>query len=111
MGANAVAPGVVEASTLRAMFEPQFGGDVRRGIGLGFFLGDLEGHLRVGHGGAMYGFATELVALPEEGLAVAVITTKDFASAVPQRVADRALRWLRDLGGRCRRRTEPSQET
>tara|TARA_R110002072_G_scaffold228234_9_gene385278 strand:+ start:53647 stop:56025 length:2379 start_codon:yes stop_codon:yes gene_type:complete len=62
------------------------------GCGLGFFVGQLDGHLRVTHGGAVYGFASTLVALPELGLAVAVVCNKDFANDVSGAIADRALR-------------------
>lgn len=70
----------------------QLPGDDTRGCGLGFFVGQLDGHLRVTHGGAVYGFASTLVALPEHGLAVAVVCTKDFANEVSDAIADRALR-------------------
>lgn len=63
-----------------------------RGCGLGFFVGDLDGHRRVGHDGAVYGFASAVRALPEDGLAVAVVCTKDFANDVAEAIADRALR-------------------
>lgn len=63
----------------------------KRGCGLGFFVGELAGHRSVGHGGAVYGFATALLALPDEGLAVAVACTKDFTNAVADDIAERAL--------------------
>lgn len=87
-------PHLLDESTMRSMFEPQLASRGTGRMGLGFFLGEVDGHLRVGHGGAMYGFATELAALPERGLAVAVVANVDFANAVPERIADRALRWL-----------------
>ncbi|MFK7743368.1 MAG: serine hydrolase [Planctomycetota bacterium] len=62
-----------------------------RGCGLGFFVGQLAGHRRVTHGGAVYGFASTIVALPEQGLACAVVCTKDFVNDVADTVADRAL--------------------
>jgi D-alanyl-D-alanine dipeptidase len=61
------------------------------GCGLGFFVGQLDGHLRVAHGGAVYGFASSLIALPEAGLAVAVVCSKDFANDVSGAIAERAL--------------------
>ncbi|HEB52892.1 MAG TPA: serine hydrolase, partial [bacterium] len=60
--------------------------------GLGFFVGSLDGHLRVSHGGAVYGFASTLTALPEQGIACAVVCTKDFAGRVASAIATRALR-------------------
>ena len=37
---------------------------------------------RVGHGGAIYGFATELAALPDDKLGVVVVASRDVANAV-----------------------------
>ncbi len=75
------------------MLTPQFAapGSVT-GYGLGFRLGELDGHRYVGHGGAIYGFATELGALPDERLGVAAVTTVDGAGAVVGRVVSYALR-------------------
>ena len=43
---------------LQEMLTPQFAkAGAKKGFGLGFFVGDLDGHKRVGHGGAIYGFA------------------------------------------------------
>ena len=53
---------------------------------------DLEGQRRIGHGGAIYGFATELQALPESRLGVVVATTLDCANPVMTHIADEALR-------------------
>ena len=56
------------------MFTPQFAEPgAKDGFGLGFMLGDLDGHRRIGHGGAIYGFSTELATLPEEKLGVIVV--------------------------------------
>jgi D-alanyl-D-alanine dipeptidase len=48
----------------------------------------------VGHGGAIYGFATELAAMPAEKLGVAVATTTDVANIVTDRIAEYALRLM-----------------
>lgn len=72
------------------MWKPGDGGD--RGCGLGFFVSPFEGTLKVEHGGAVYGFASVLAALPHEGIAVAVVVTKDFANEVAEAIGDRALR-------------------
>ncbi len=81
---------VLRPDTQAAMWALPPGGS--RGCGLGFFVRELDGHLQVGHDGAVYGFASALRALPDEGLAVAVICTKDFANDVAEAIADRALR-------------------
>jgi CubicO group peptidase (beta-lactamase class C family)/D-alanyl-D-alanine dipeptidase len=79
--------------TLTQMWTPQFAaaGD-RRSYGLGFEVSDFEGHRQIGHGGAVYGFATTLTMLPDEKLGVIAVTTKDCANAVTKRVTDAALR-------------------
>jgi CubicO group peptidase (beta-lactamase class C family)/D-alanyl-D-alanine dipeptidase len=87
---------VVTAETLEAMWTPQFdepGATTGRGIGFG--ISELDGTRRVGHGGAIYGFSTELAALPDEKLGVVVTTTRDFSNAVTRRVATEALRLMR----------------
>ncbi len=61
------------------------------GCVLGFFVSRFVEHHQVGHDGAVYGFASALRALPEQGLAVAVVLTKDFANATAEAIADRAL--------------------
>jgi CubicO group peptidase (beta-lactamase class C family)/D-alanyl-D-alanine dipeptidase len=80
---------VLQPATLASMWRLSPDG---RGCGLGFFVGQCEGHLQVGHKGAVYGFASELDALPDQGLAVAVVLTKDFANEVAEAIAHRALR-------------------
>ncbi len=87
---------VVQADTLKAMWSPQFPTEANapRSFGLGFSLGMFEGHRRVGHGGAIYGFATDVSILPDDGMGVAVVTTKDCANTTATRIADSALRLL-----------------
>ncbi len=82
-------PRVLKPATQAAMWELPPG--VERGCGLGFFVQQFEGHRQVGHDGAVYGFASALRALPEQGLAVAVVCTKDFANEVAEAIADRAM--------------------
>ena len=36
-----------------------------QGFGIGFHVQDLDGFKKVGHGGAVYGFSTQLEALPD----------------------------------------------
>jgi CubicO group peptidase (beta-lactamase class C family)/D-alanyl-D-alanine dipeptidase len=86
---------VVNPETLEQMWTPQFAKpDEKKGFGIGFMIDELEGKRRIGHGGAIYGFATELAALPSEKLGAVVITSRDCANAVATRVADTALRLM-----------------
>ena len=87
---------VVEAGTLEQMWTPQFQPpEVTEGGGLGFFIGELDGARTVRHGGAIYGFATELIAMPDERLGVVAVTSMDFANDVVGRIAEAALRAVR----------------
>lgn len=83
---------ILGKESLREMLTPQFAEPgVATGFGLGFHLGRLDGKLLAGHGGAIYGFATQLSFLPSEKLGVVAIANKDFVNAITERVARLAL--------------------
>jgi CubicO group peptidase (beta-lactamase class C family)/D-alanyl-D-alanine dipeptidase len=83
---------ILKPETLQEMWKPQFTkSEEKTEFGLGFKIGELEGRRRIGHGGAIYGFATEFAALPDEKLGVVVVTSKDVANAVTEHIADVAL--------------------
>ena len=63
-------------------------------FGLGFRVSTLEGRRLVGHGGAIYGFASSMLALPDDKLGVVVVATRDCANAVTDRIARHALQLL-----------------
>ena len=84
---------LIKPATLDTMWTPQFvPRGTRNGFGLGFDIGTLDGHRVVRHNGAIYGYATELAALPDNKLGVAVAITKDGANAVATKIATAALR-------------------
>jgi len=83
---------VLKRETLEQMWIPQFAtSGQKKGYGLGFAVSDLDGHRVIGHGGAIYGFATEVVGIPNEKLGVVTVTTMDAANAVVNAVARQAL--------------------
>ena len=86
---------LLKPETVHSMFEIQYGkpGD-KSGFGISYLVSDFEGRKRIGHGGAVYGFATEFAALPDDKLGVVVIGSKDVANAVTRRAADYALRGM-----------------
>ncbi|MGI8744801.1 MAG: serine hydrolase [Bryobacteraceae bacterium] len=87
--------GVIRRETLEKMWTPQFeAAGQKTGYGLGFRIAEVKGRRVIGHGGAIYGFATELEALPEDQIGVAAITTKDSANAVVNHIARQAVEWL-----------------
>jgi CubicO group peptidase (beta-lactamase class C family)/D-alanyl-D-alanine dipeptidase len=87
--------GVVKSETLDRMYTPQFGEPgAKAGFGIGFNVGEFDGRRRIGHGGAIYGFATELAFVPDEKLGVVVVASRDCANAVTKHIADEALRQM-----------------
>jgi CubicO group peptidase (beta-lactamase class C family)/D-alanyl-D-alanine dipeptidase len=86
---------VLKPETLQKMWTPQFAElGATSGYGIGFRISQLEGHREIGHGGAIYGFATQLAALPDEKLGVVTVTTIDAANAVTSHVAQEALQLI-----------------
>ncbi len=86
---------ILAPETLDTMWTPQFdeaGAATGRGIGFGITM--LDGERQVGHGGAIYGFSTQLAALPDQRLGVVVATTRDFSNGVTGRIASAALRLM-----------------
>ena len=87
---------VLKPETLEKMWTPQFvSPGEKTGFGIGFYVTQMDAHREVRHGGAIYGFATELEALPDDKLGVVTVTTMDGANAVTTRVAQEALRLMR----------------
>ena len=86
---------LLKKETLDSMWKIQFAKkDAKTGFGLSFFVSEFEGRRRVGHGGAVYGFATDLSALPDDKLGVVVIASRDVANAVTRHIADVALKGM-----------------
>lgn len=86
---------ILKRETLEQTWRIQFGKkEDKSGFGLGFYVTELAGRRRVGHGGAVYGFATELAALPDDKLGVIVVASRDVANGVTSRIAEVALRHI-----------------
>jgi len=86
---------ILKKATLEKMWTPQFAAPQQKnGFGIGFALSELQGYRRIGHGGAMYGFATELEALPEAKLGVIVVTSVDGANSMTNLIAEHALKLM-----------------
>ena len=86
---------ILKPETLQLMTSPQ---KTKSGIlqrfGIGFHISQLDGHKKIGHGGAVYGFSTQLEALPERKLGVAAVASLDGSNGIVGRIADYALRLL-----------------
>jgi CubicO group peptidase (beta-lactamase class C family)/D-alanyl-D-alanine dipeptidase len=87
---------VLKATTLEQMWTPQFAKNKKEktGFGIGFHLEELDGRRLIGHGGAIYGFATELAALPKEKVGVVVIASRDVTNSVTEHIAHAALKQM-----------------
>jgi CubicO group peptidase (beta-lactamase class C family) len=82
---------VLSTGTLHSMWEP-IGRKGKAAYGLTFGLGSLDGWKSVGHGGAVYGYATQLVFLPEAGLGVVLCATLDMVNGLIGRLGTYGLR-------------------
>ena len=83
---------LIEAETLESMWEPQFAAPgATAGYGLGFAVDERFGQRWLGHGGAIYGFSTQLAFLPDSRVGVVVVSAVDGTNTVTSRVADAAL--------------------
>ncbi len=84
---------LLNRETLETMWTPQYTKEgANTGYGIGFNVSELEGHKMVGHGGAIYGFATQLYLVPGQKCGVVITTSLDGANAVMDRLARYALR-------------------
>ena len=87
--------GLPNEDVLEEMFAPALASDGRKtSFGLGFHLGNLDGHREVGHGGAVYGFSAQLTLLPDDDLGVVAVAAMDGVNGVVKRLTDYSLRVL-----------------
>jgi serine beta-lactamase-like protein LACTB len=87
--------GILKPETIQSMWTPQHETPgVKTGFGIGFNIDEFEGRKRVGHTGAIYGFATDFTMLPADKLGVVVVCSRDVANAVANRIGDEALKQM-----------------
>jgi CubicO group peptidase (beta-lactamase class C family) len=73
---------------------PDFKEESETSYGMGFFISQYRGHKRVDHGGNLDGFSAELAFLPNDSIAVVVLTNLDgtgLPGAIAYNVFDRLL--------------------
>jgi D-alanyl-D-alanine dipeptidase len=63
----------------------------KAGFGLGFHVSQFRGHVAVSHMGAVYGFTTSIMILPQQKLAAIVLSNADIAIGPVRRMNDAAL--------------------
>lgn len=86
---------ILRPETLQEMLTPLQNAEGKPlSFGLGFHIQELDGLVKVGHGGAVYGFSTQVEVLPERKLGVAAVSSLDGGNGVVGRIADYALRLM-----------------
>ena len=86
---------VLQSAAVDSMLAVQFAEPgATTGFGIGFSLGELDGHRYAGHGGAIYGFSTEVGMLPDERLGVVAVASMDVSNVVVERIAAYGLRLM-----------------
>ena len=85
-------PDLMQAGTLDAMWTPQYlGFNATSGFGLGFYITRSENRSTVQHAGAVYGYSSLLLAMPEEKMGVAAFANLDMVGPVVDRISQLAL--------------------
>jgi len=94
--ASAILPGggnLVSSTTFEEMLQPQLT-TATAGYGLGFLTSRFRDHRLTGHNGAVYGYSSSFIVLPDKGLAAIVLCNEDIVSARTRRVGEAALSLL-----------------
>lgn len=91
LAGGALADGqIVSSETLEQMSIPQLTGN-DTGFGIGFYVGRFDKYRTIQHSGAVYGFSTAIIVLPEAQVAVIVLANEDIVSGRVRRITDAAL--------------------
>jgi serine beta-lactamase-like protein LACTB len=85
---------LLQPTSLALMSTPQLTTNPN-GFGLGFFAGRFGKYRTLQHTGAVYGFSTSVVAIPELQIAVIVFANDDIVMGPVDRISDTALELLR----------------
>jgi CubicO group peptidase (beta-lactamase class C family) len=86
---------ILKPETLIEMWTPQLT-ESDSGFGLGFSVGEFRDHKRISHSGAVYGFSSSCIGLPELKVGVVVLANEDIAMGPVSRIANTALGWMVD---------------
>jgi CubicO group peptidase (beta-lactamase class C family)/D-alanyl-D-alanine dipeptidase len=86
---------ILAAEALAQMTTPEKASDGQPlPFGIGFHIGQLDGRKMVGHGGAVYGFSSQVEVLPDAGLGVAIVCALDGSNGLVRRLTDYSLRCM-----------------
>ena len=81
----------VHPNTLTEMFTPQFTTSKMNGYGIGFRISKHNSYKMISHGGAIYGYSTQLSALPEPKIGVVVASSVDISNSIARKISSYAL--------------------
>ena len=81
----------VNPNTLKEMFTPQFTDSAESGYGIGFRVSKHNGYKMISHGGAIYGYSTQLSALPESKIGVIVASSVDISNSITRKISNYAI--------------------
>jgi CubicO group peptidase (beta-lactamase class C family) len=84
---------LLRPATLEQMFTPQLTQETN-GFGLGFSIESFRGHKTVAHMGAVYGFTSSLIGVPQHKAGVVVLCNDDIAVGPVRKLAHTALALL-----------------
>ena len=96
---------VLQPKTMAAVFEPQHETDPRvGGIGFGFMLGHVDGHLTAEHQGILPGFDSQICLAPDDGVGVMIFSngTRQGTSWMPGETSELLSELLRVTDGGVR---------
>ena len=81
----------VNPNTLKEMFTPQFTDSEVSGYGIGFRVSKHNDYKMISHGGAIYGYSTQLSALLEPKIGVVVASSVDISNSITRKISSYAL--------------------
>ena len=81
---------ILSKELLDQMTSPQFTKD-KRSFGIGFHISEFQGTPAIGHGGAVYGYSTKWIALPDKKIGVIAAVSKDLSNGLVNRISNYAL--------------------
>ena len=81
----------VHPNTLTEMFTPQFTTSKMNGYGIGFRISKHNSYKMISHGGAIYGYSTQLSALPEPKIGVVVASSVDISNSITRKISSYTL--------------------
>ncbi|MGO9109537.1 MAG: serine hydrolase domain-containing protein [Thermoguttaceae bacterium] len=81
---------IVSKATLDQMWKPQLIKD-KTGFGLGFMVGKFHNHMAVSHNGAVYGYSSSLILLPEAKIGAVLLCNEDDVNGNVGRLTNMAV--------------------